>query len=134
MLGEILGLALLSGLVRRLPAGDLVAFALSAAVAGVLWLELQRLLLTRRVDRRRLLPGAATAGLGQAAVAVYSGVWMPYLISSHAEQYGVIGVTFARLTWLIVVLAAIVVVAVVSAEAGSISPGRTGSAATRRER
>jgi membrane protein len=44
---------------------------------------------------------------------------MPHLVTSKAERYGVIGVTFALLTWLIVVSAGIVVAAVVSAEAGT---------------
>ena len=43
---------------------------------------------------------------------------MPRLIGSNAEQYGVIGVTFAMLTWLIVLAAWLVAAAVISAEVG----------------
>jgi membrane protein len=118
MLGEIIGLAVLAGLLRRLPTGGALAFLLPAPFAVALWLQLQRLLLSGRVTRRQLLPGALTAGAGQVVVSVYSAIWMPHLISENAARYGVIGVTFALLTWLIVVSAAIVVAAVVSAEAG----------------
>jgi membrane protein len=73
-------------------------------------------------------------------VAVYSTVWMPHLVTSNAERYGVIGVTFALLTWLIVLSAGIVVAAVVSAEAGTregpilafLIRERTGSSAKRK--
>ena len=63
------------------------------------------------------------AGLGQAAVSVYGAIEVPRLIERNAANYGVVGVTFALLTWLIVVCAGVVVVAVVSAEAGRRSAG-----------
>jgi membrane protein len=119
MLSEIAALALLAGLIRRLPAGGALTFLLPAPLVVLLWLQLQRLLLSGRVTRRRLLPGALAAGAGQVFISVYSAAWMPHLISENAAQYGVIGVTFALLTWLIVVSAAMVVAAVVSAEAGA---------------
>jgi uncharacterized BrkB/YihY/UPF0761 family membrane protein len=118
MVGEIIGLAVLSGLLRRLPTGGTLAFLFPVPVAVLLWLQLQRLLLSGRVTRRRLLPGALTAGAGQVVISIYSATWMPHLISDNAARYGVIGVTFALLTWLIIVSAAMVVAAVVSAEAG----------------
>jgi membrane protein len=140
LLTQVVALALLGGVVRRMPGGDVVTFLLSMCIAVVLWLQLQRLLLSRRVDRRTLLPGALTAGLGQAVLAVYSTIWMPHLVSANAERYGVIGVTFALLTWLIVLSAGIVVAAVVSAEAGThggpvvafLTRERTGSSAKRK--
>ena len=52
-------------------------------------------------------------------ISIYSVAWMPRLIATNAERYGVIGVTFAILTWLIALSAAIVVTAIVSAEAGA---------------
>jgi membrane protein len=118
MLSQIVALALLSGLLRHLPTGGAFAFLLPAPLAVLLWLQLQHLLLSGRVTRRRLLPGALAAGAGQVVISVYSATWMPHLVSQNAARYGVIGVTFALLTWLIVLSAAMVVAAVVSAEAG----------------
>jgi membrane protein len=118
MLSEIIGLAVLAGLLRRLPTGGTLAYVMPVPFAVLLWLQLQRLLLSGRVTRRQLLPGALAAGAGQVVISIYSAIWMPHLVSENAARYGVIGVTFALLTWLIVVSAAIVVAAVVSAEAG----------------
>jgi membrane protein len=118
MLSQIVALALLTRLLHRLPSGGVLSVLLPAPVAVLLWLQLQRLLLSGRVPRWRLLPGALVAGAGQIVISVYSKIWMPHLISENAERYGVIGVTFALLTWLIVVSAGMVIAAVVSAEAG----------------
>jgi membrane protein len=43
---------------------------------------------------------------------------MPRLIEQNASRYGVIGVTFALLTWLLVIGVMLVAGAVVSAEMG----------------
>ena len=70
----------------------------------MLWLQVQYLLLSRRVPRRALVPGSITAAAGQAVVSIYSAIWMPHIVSLNSVRYGVIGVTFALLTWLIVVV------------------------------
>jgi membrane protein len=119
LLAQIVTLAILSGFLHRLPAGGLVDFVVRVGIAVVLWLQLQWLLLSRRAERRRLLPGALAAGAGQVVVSIYTVAWMPRLIETNAERYGIIGVTFAILTWLIALSTAIVVTAVVSAEAGA---------------
>ena len=43
---------------------------------------------------------------------------MPRVIETNAGQYGIIGITFALLTWLIVVCLCLVVAAVIGAEIG----------------
>lgn len=118
LLTQILALALLANAFSGWPGADILGFGLRIVVAAGLWLQLQYLLLSRRVPRARLVPGAVLAGVGQAVVSVYSAVWMPRLISTNAERYGVIGVTFALLTWLIVIAFCMVCAAVVSAEVG----------------
>jgi membrane protein len=118
LLGQIIVLSLIGGLVSRGPAGGFLSLVVHLVVASVLWLQLQYLLLSRRVARRSLLPGAVVAGVGQAAVTIYSAVFMPHILQVDSERYGVIGVTFALLTWLIVVSACVVMAAVVSAEFG----------------
>jgi hypothetical protein len=49
---------------------------------------------------------------------LYSALWMPRVIESNAAKYGIIGITFALLTWLIVVSLCLVMAAVISAEIG----------------
>ncbi len=111
-------IALLGSLSRDIPAGSFITLALKALVSALLWLQLQRMLLSRRVSRRQLRPGAVVAGVMQVVTSVYATTYLPHLVSTDADRYGVIGVTFALLTWLIVVCAGIVAIAVVSAEAG----------------
>ena len=111
-------IGLLGTLSRSLPAGQLITLPLKVIVSALLWLQLQRMLLSRRVSRRQLRPGAVVAGLMQVVTSVYAATYLPHLVSTDADRYGVIGVTFALLTWLIVVAAGIVAIAVVSAEAG----------------
>jgi membrane protein len=48
---------------------------------------------------------------------------MPRVIESNAARYGIIGITFALLTWLIVVGFCVVVVAVISVEVGGAAEG-----------
>jgi membrane protein len=113
---QLIALALLANVFTGWPGAGVVGLAVRVVVATALWLQLQYLLLSRRVPRPELLPGALVAGLAQVAAGVYSAVWMPRLIAADAARYGVIGVTFALLTWLIVVAFGVVVAAVVSAE------------------
>jgi len=72
------------------------------------------------------VPGAVVAGVGQVVIGLFSVLWMPRLVGQNAERYGIIGVTFALLTWLIVLAACVVAAAVISAEFGRAGePGPT---------
>jgi membrane protein len=118
LLAQVIVLALIGSLVRGAALGTLLVMTLRVCVAVVLWLQLQYLLLSRRIPRRELLPGALVAGAGQVVVSLYSAIWMPHLLTTNAQRYGVIGVTFAILTWMIVLGACLVAAAVISAEVG----------------
>ena len=111
-------LSLLVGLLRKMPAGTEFALVLRVIASTAIWLVLQSLLLSRRVPIRRLVRGSIVAGVGSAVLSLYSALWMPRLIESNAGQYGIIGVTFAMVTWLIVVSFCVLLVAVISAELG----------------
>ena len=67
------------------------------------------------------------AGAGQIVVSMSSALWMPQVVSTNTARYGLIGVTLALVTWLIVLAAAVVAGAVVSAELGSLSGRRARS-------
>jgi membrane protein len=118
LMAQIVALVLLTDLMQGWPGADITGAGVRLLLAVVLWLELQYRLLSRRVPRRMLVPGAVVAGAGQLAASIYSAVWMPRLIEVNARRYGVIGVTFAVVTWLIVICLGIVAAAVVSAEVG----------------
>jgi uncharacterized BrkB/YihY/UPF0761 family membrane protein len=118
LISSLLVLSLLVGALRQVPAGDVMAFVLRVGTSTAVWLLLQRLLLSRRVSFRRLVPGSIVVGVGSALLSLYSALWMPRLIETNADRYGIIGITFAILTWLIVISFCMVVAAVISAEAG----------------
>jgi membrane protein len=63
-----------------------------------------------------LIPGAIAAAAGQVVVSAYSALWMPRVVASDAARYGLIGVTFALISWLIVISLAVVAGAVLAAE------------------
>ena len=118
LISSLIVLSLLVGVLRHLPAGSVFAFVLRVLASTAVWLVLQSLLLSRRIPIRRLLPGALVAGAGSAVMSLYSALWMPHLIENNSRQYGVIGITFAILTWLIVIGFGVVLVAAISAELG----------------
>jgi membrane protein len=123
---QLLVLTLLVSALRGVPAASAIALLLRLVVAVPCWLVLQYLLLSRRVRPRTLLPGAVVAGAGQVVVSQSSALWMPHLVATNAARYGLIGVTFALLSWLIVIGIAVVGGAVVSAELGfAAHPSRT---------
>jgi membrane protein len=123
LLASILVLSLIAGVLPRFPAGGILAQLLKVVAATAIWLVLQSLLLSRRIPVRRLLPGAVVAGVGQVLVTLYSTLWMPRLIGHDAQRYGVIGIAFAMLTWLIIVSFLVVAAAVLSAELGGADVG-----------
>jgi membrane protein len=116
--GLLVIIGLLGSLSRSIPGGQLITLPIKVVVSALLWVQLQRMLLSRRVSRRQLRPGAVVAGVMQVVSSVYATTFLPHLVTTDADRYGVIGVTFALLTWLIVISAGIVAIAVVSAEAG----------------
>ena len=118
LLTQILLLSLLGGFLRQVPAGSVLEFATRVASSSALWLALQHLLLGGRVAWRRLLPGAIAAGVGQQGVAALSTLWIPGVIENNATRYGAIGVSFALLSWLVVISIVLVVAAAVSVELG----------------
>jgi membrane protein len=118
LLTQILLLSLLAGFLRQAPAGSVLEFLVRATASSALWLALQHLFLGGRVTWRRLLPGAITAGVGQQGVAALSTLWIPGVIQSNASRYGAIGVSFALLSWLVLISVVLVAAAVVSVELG----------------
>jgi membrane protein len=118
LISSLLVLSLLVGVLRHVPAGSTIAFLLRIAANTAVWLLLQYLLLSRRVAIRRLLPGSVVIAVGSAILTFYSAVWMPRLIEKNSDRYGIIGITSALLTWLILICFCTVLAAAVGAELG----------------
>jgi membrane protein len=83
----------------------------SLVLTTLLWLLTPYLLLGRRLGWRRLAPVAVLSTIGMDAVGVWSAIWLPHTISTSAQQYGVIGIGFALLTWLVAIAGVLVVAA-----------------------
>jgi hypothetical protein len=62
------------------------------------------------------------AGAGQQVVAELSTFWIPRLIENNATRYGTIGVSFALLSWLVVISIVLVAAAAASVELGGGPP------------
>jgi membrane protein len=81
---------------------DGVLEAVFAIAAGAFcWTITPWLLLGRRLPWRVLLPGGLLTAAAMSALAVASIVYMPHSVGTSAQRYGVIGVAFAMLGWLI---------------------------------
>jgi membrane protein len=78
-----------------------VLLAISLTLAAGFWLITPAVLLARRVHWRRLLPTALLTGTGMTVLSVCSAIWMPRSVAKSAEQFGVIGIAFALLSWLV---------------------------------
>jgi membrane protein len=83
----------------------------SLLISGLLWLVTPYLLLGRRVYWLRLAPLAVLSVIGMTAVGIWSVLWMPHTIATSADQFGVIGIGFALLTWMVAVAGVLVVAA-----------------------
>jgi membrane protein len=83
----------------------------SLFISGALWLITPYLLLGRRLHWLRLLPVAVLSVIGMTGVGIWSVLWMPHTIASSADQFGVIGIGFALLTWMVAVAGVLVVAA-----------------------
>jgi membrane protein len=85
-------------------------------VAAVGWLISCHLFLGRRLRMRDLVPGALYGSAAQVVVTVGVTIYLPHLMERYLSRYGLIGVSFALVSWLIVVASLVVSVAVVSAQ------------------
>lgn len=102
--------------------GTLLALPLQVAIGIPLWLLFTSMMLSRRVARRRLLPGAVVTAVAQIAMSWWTAVYVPHLIATDAAKYGVIGVAFALVSWLVLVAYLIVASAVIGSVAGESDP------------
>jgi membrane protein len=91
------GRPLVTGIAGGAPARIVASLLLGAGA----WLLTPYVLLGRRMEWRRLLPGAVLAALGMTALAGFSLVYLPHSIASSARRFGAMGVAFALLSWLV---------------------------------
>ncbi|HEX8857153.1 MAG TPA: YhjD/YihY/BrkB family envelope integrity protein [Thermoleophilaceae bacterium] len=106
----------LIALVRAGPLRNALAVVLSLAWSFVFFTWTPYVLTGYRVPWRRLVPIGFATTTGLAFFVLASGVYMPHLISRQSHRYGLIGVAFALLSWVLVGAFVIVAAAVIGSE------------------
>ncbi len=93
---------------------------LALALSIAFWTATPTVLTGRRISTTTALPAGLIAALAMTALGAASALWLPHSVTSSAAQYGVIGVAFAFVSWLVgagLTLAASTVSGAVIAEA-----------------
>jgi membrane protein len=108
----VVALLVLLTLVRRVLSGvpfSGVAEAIVSFVLGcLLWTWTPWVLLARRVPMRMLVPGGVLMAVCMIVLSVAGGIYLPLALSSATRQYGALGVSFTYVTWLFVIMIALV--------------------------
>jgi membrane protein len=118
-------LFLFGRLVRGVPAGTLLEDLVTFAGAGALWTGSGWILLGGRVRLRLLVAGGLLTAVGFAVLRRLSAFYLPDLVASNQQQYGLLGVAFTLFSWLSASAFVIVVATVVGAVLAE-DPGRLG--------
>ena len=115
----LLGISLLylaRALVGSLVASDVLLLTVSAVIAFLLWTAVPWLLLDRRLAWRRLVPTGALTAICTSVYGLASTVYMPRLLETYSQRYGLFGVTLALVGWLLAIAFIVVAVTVVASE------------------
>ena len=118
-------LFLFGRLVRGIPAATLLEDLVTFAGALALWTGAGWILLAGRVRLRLLAAGGLLTAVGFAILRRLSAVYLPTLVASNQQQYGLLGVAFTLYSWLSACAFIIVVATVVGAVLAE-DPGRLG--------
>jgi len=113
---ELALLSFIRSLLREIPFDWAAGFTGSLFSSIVVWTSIPWLLLNRRVAWQRLLPAGLLAGGLSTLWGYATTVYMPRLMASYSERYGLFGVTVAIVGWLLCIAFIIVATTVVAAE------------------
>jgi membrane protein len=119
-------LFLFGRLVRGVPAGSLLEDLVTFAGAWALWTGAGWILLGGRVRPRLLAAGGLLTAVGFAVLRRLSAFYLPTVVVSNQQQYGLLGVAFTLFSWLsacaFVIVVATVVGAVLAEDTGRRGP------------
>jgi len=101
LLLEVALLSQLRGVVATLPLGWALTVVFSALASMVLWSTIPWLLVGRRTQWRRLVPGGVLTGTVVTVYGAATTFYMPELIQVYSDRYGLFGVTIALIGWLL---------------------------------
>lgn len=81
--------------------GPLASLIVLLTGDAIVWLWSPWILLSRRVDWRRLVPTALLTAFAMTAISIGSVIYMPEAIGRSATHYGPIGIAIALVSWLV---------------------------------
>jgi membrane protein len=113
---EIVLMSLVHSLVERLPFGWTTGGLVAVLASVVLWTSVPWLLLDRRVRWRRLLPGGVLTAVCASIYGVATTIYMPPLMATNSERYGLFGVTLSLIGWLLCIALVVVAATAVAGE------------------
>src|SRR5215211_2726108 len=116
-------LFLFGRLVRGVPAGSVLEDLVTFVGAWALWTGAGWILLAGRVRPRLLAVGGLLTAVGFASLRRLSAFYLPSLVASNQQQFGLLGVAFTLFSWLSACSFIIVVATVVGAVLAE-DPGR----------
>lgn len=100
---------------RILLTGDgvlpVIEFLAEVVLWSAVWWVASWIVINRRVGLRQLLPGSVLAGIGFAVAGQVGRVLLPVLLGDSARRFGVLGLAFTYVGWLLV-LACVLLVSV----------------------
>jgi membrane protein len=112
----IIGLALVV-MTRIVVVGNgllaVLEFLAEIALWAALWWIASWLVVNRGVTLRELLPGSLLAGVGFAVAGLVGRVVLPPLLADSASRFGVLGMAFTYIGWLLVLACILLISAVV---------------------
>ncbi len=103
----------------------LAALVVSIALSSVVWGLTPYILTAKRITKAQAVPAGILGGIAMTVLSISSTIWLPRTVAESAEQYGLIGVAFAFVSWLVVAgltLASTAVAGAVLAEHLGLSP------------
>jgi membrane protein len=128
LIGVVLLLVLLTAFRRVLsgvPLSNLLDAFVSFVLGCLVWTWTPWLLLARQVPMRMLVPGGVLMAVCMILLSVAGGIYLPRALTSATRQFGALGVSFTYVSWLFVIMIALVgsatLGAVIAKDAGPFS-------------
>lgn len=109
-------LSFIRSLLRQVPFDWAASLTGSFLSSVVVWTSIPWLLLNRRVVWQRLLPAGVLAAVLTTIWSYATTVYMPRLMESYSDRYGLFGVTIAMVGWLLCISFILVASTVVAGE------------------
>ena len=88
-----------------------IEFIAEIAVWGALWWIASWIVVNRGISLRELLPGSVLAGIGFAVAGLFGRAFLPPILADSATRFGVLGMAFTYIGWLLVLSCILLVAA-----------------------